>query len=594
MQTVTNDSVNPGEGRQAWPVTLPAAGGARWKVPPNSVFFSTKPKAFKFGFLHIRKDPLQDFQNELGVTIQDYPREQHTFAVDDGSVTKYSNEIVRQLNRCGLTATDIDLQLPTALQDLEIRDLEAALQTTKDNAYDLVILMLPKPNVGIYSRFKTLAERASGLQSVVVVSKFSAPDKNYLLAECITNIMMKINLKLGGFTHSVEDVQSCLSQQDVMVLGADVVHAGPSAFDGCPSIASIVGSVDYSAGRCLGSARLQRIEKEAKDDKGNAKLEQITDREIIQEVEAMVTERLEDWIRHSEKKTPPKNILYYRDGVSATQYEQVKLKELQAIRDAYSKLANKFGTTSEVGLTAVVVTKRHHTRFYPMSHKLPDPSRGEKKPTYPDRDAFGNYNTKPGLFVDQLVTSPYYQDFFLQSHSAIKGTAKPTHYFILEAGIEGLDLEKLRDLTHAICFSYVRGTVGVSYASPTYYADRLCERSRTYMRRYFVKTEDVTGPSNLEAALTQEKHRLERDYTTLLDSLYPRNRQFADKKDEKKHFKDRKATEADHRKEIVLGLRRFVFEKVEDDFYKFKDQTVDGKPWLNPWDPCLRDTMFWM
>ena len=160
----------------------------------------------------------------------------------------------------------------------------------------------------------------------------------------------------------------------------------------------------------------------------------------------MVTERLEDWIRHSEKKTLPKNILYYRDGVSATQYEQVKLKELQAIRDAYSKLANKFGTTSEVGLTAVVVTKRHHTHFYPMSHKLPDPARGEKKPTYPDRDAFGNYNTKPGLFVDQLVTSPYYQDFFLQSHSAIKGTAKPTHYFILEAGIEGLDLEKLRDL----------------------------------------------------------------------------------------------------------------------------------------------------
>lgn len=114
------------------------------------------------------------------------------------------------------------------------------------------------------------------------------------------------------------------------------------------------------------------------------------------------------------------------------------------------------------------------------------------------------------------------------------------------------------------------------------------------MRRYFVKTEDVAGPSNLEAALTQEKHRLEQHYTTLLDSLYPRNRQFADKKDEKKHFKDRKATEADHRREIVLGLRRFVFEKVEDDFYKFKDQTVDGKPWLNPWDPCLRDTMFWM
>ena len=31
----------------------------------------------------------------------------------------------------------------------------------------------------------------------------------------------------------------------------------------------------------------------------------------------------------------------------------------------------------------------------------------------------------------RLVTSPYYRDFYLQSHSAIKGTARPTHHFVL-------------------------------------------------------------------------------------------------------------------------------------------------------------------
>jgi eukaryotic translation initiation factor 2C len=162
----------------------------------------------------------------------------------------------------------------------------------------------------------------------------------------------------------------------------------------------------------------------------------------------MVTERLEDWIRLSKTKSLPRNILYCRDGVSVTQYAKVKTMELRAIRDAYRKLAEKFNTNPEVSLTAVVVTKRHHTRFFPMFVLLPDLPGGKKR-TYPDRDSMGNQNTKPGLFVDQLVTSPYYQDFILQSHSAIKGTAKPMHYFVLEDGIKSMGLERLRDLVSA-------------------------------------------------------------------------------------------------------------------------------------------------
>jgi eukaryotic translation initiation factor 2C len=171
--------------------------------------------------------------------------------------------------------------------------------------------------------------------------------------------------------------------------------------------------------------------------------------QIVQEVDAMVTERLEDWIRLSEKKALPKNILYYRDGVSVTQYAKVKTTELEAIRNAYRKLDEKYSTNTELNITAVVVTKRHHTRFFPMSVLEPYvKGRGMPlPPNYPtDRDSLGNDNTKPGTFVDQLVTSPYYQDFFLQSHSAIKGTAKPTHYFVLEAGIKDMGLERLRNL----------------------------------------------------------------------------------------------------------------------------------------------------
>jgi eukaryotic translation initiation factor 2C len=124
----------------------------------------------------------------------------------------------------------------------------------------------------------------------------------------------------------------------------------------------------------------------------------------------------------------PTNILYYRDGVSESQYTQARDQELPQIEEAYSEaLAElvKEGKVPEkqsprnVKLTAIVVAKRHHVRFYP-------PANAET----------ANGNCVPGTYVDQTVTSPYFQDFYLQSHAAIKGTARPAHYFILTDGMK--------------------------------------------------------------------------------------------------------------------------------------------------------------
>jgi hypothetical protein len=96
---------------------------------------------------------------------------------------------------------------------------------------------------------------------------------------------------------------------------------------------------------------------------------------------------------------------------------KVKDIELAAIRAAYAKLANVDQT---VNLTAIVAGKRHHTRFYPLTESEEE-----------GRDS----NCRPGTLVDDAVTSPLFSDFYLQSHSGIQGTVKPTHYFILEDGM---------------------------------------------------------------------------------------------------------------------------------------------------------------
>ena len=183
----------------------------------------------------------------------------------------------------------------------------------------------------------------------------------------------------------------------------------------------------------------------------------------------------------------PENVLYYRDGVSESQYSDVLEKELSTIKNAFIQAADLFKQpVPEFKTTAVIVTKRHSTRFFP--HRKDD-----AMPV--------NRNCKPGLLVDSAITSPYYTDFYLQSHNAIKGTARSSHYFVLknEMDMEISDLEDLVSLnsysfaarptndvqTHNLCHTYVRATTGVSYASPAYYADRLCERGRCYLREWF-------------------------------------------------------------------------------------------------------------
>jgi eukaryotic translation initiation factor 2C len=146
----------------------------------------------------------------------------------------------------------------------------------------------------------------------------------------------------------------------------------------------------------------------------------------------MVFNRLHDWFYNNGSKLP-KNILYFRDGVSDSQYEEIKRSELQAIRNAVETFLEQVEQEDEdedededspkkaperPKWTAVICTKRHHTRFYPEANR--------------DIQSNGNNNCKPGTLVERSVTHPYFTDFYLQSHNGIKGTARPAHYFVLE------------------------------------------------------------------------------------------------------------------------------------------------------------------
>ncbi|KAF2028677.1 Piwi-domain-containing protein [Setomelanomma holmii] len=436
------------------------------------------------------------------------------------------------------------------------KNLEAHFGSAKDLGVDLVVLMLPSVDRRMYGDFKRLADRTQGLNSICVAKPAQLKGQ---IGKYMTNVVQKVNFKTGGTNAHVQDISKFLGERRTLILGADVVHPGHLAFEDSPSVACIVGSVDDDAGRFLGSARLQSKDK--------------LDREIIDRVEDMVVERIKDWMLSTGSKEVPANIIYYRDGVSEGQYDKVVTIELSAIRRAWLavKASNK-PTTGAVNLTALVGGKRHHTRFYPIEEA--------------DKDPRGNQNCRPGTYVDRLVTSPYYDDFYLQSHSGIKGTARPTHYFPLVNGnIDSCKtIAQIRRLTHHLCYTYCRATGGVSYATPTYYADRLCDRARLYLPKTWSGKagSDTDFTAHLEQAKTAEQDRRQQ----ARDNDYRNGQPFqtGGVKDQAELDDEIQDTE-----QIRIFARNQVLDYAKREFYD-RATNLDG----NSWHTDLAKVMFWM
>ncbi|PZC92364.1 Piwi domain containing protein [Pyrenophora tritici-repentis] len=163
-----------------------------------------------------------------------------------------------------------------------------------------------------------------------------------------------------------------------LVLSADCTHLGSGALAGCPSIVAVVSSLEANGGRFRGKLKLQSGRQE-----------------IITGLATLLQTHFNDWYKFHDRF--PENVLYYRDGVSTSQFDDVNATEVAGIQAAFENL---------------------------VKSKKKDNTEVQK----------------------------------------LKITAV---------------------ITHRLCHTYVRTTLGVSYALPAYYADRLCERGRCYLREWY-------------------------------------------------------------------------------------------------------------
>ncbi|KAL3518467.1 hypothetical protein ACH5RR_021056 [Cinchona calisaya] len=360
-------------------------------------------------------------------------------------------------------------QIEKTLFDIHTKSI-AKLQDKEYAVKHLQLLIIILPDAtGSYPKIKRVCETELG-----IVSQCCQPRQARKLSnQYLENVALKINVKVGGrnavLEQAVQRKIPFLTDRPTIIFGADVTHPQPGE-DSSPSIAAVVASMDWpEATKYRGLVSAQRHREEIIQDLYNI----YGDQKKGMVHGGMIRELLLAFRRSTNRK--PERIIFYRDGVSEGQFNQVLLEEMDAIRKACVSLQENYLPP----VTFVVVQKRHHTRLFPANH-------GDRSST--DRSG----NILPGTVVETRICHPTEFDFYLCSHAGIQGTSRPAHYHVLYDE-NRFTADALQMLTNSLCYTYARCTRSVSIVPAAYYAHLAAFRARYYVEGEYSDSGSASG-----------------------------------------------------------------------------------------------------
>ena len=269
--------------------------------------------------------------------------------------------------------------------------------------------------------------------------------------QTMENIIHKTNVKLGGVNYELRLPEDGIAQtlgNDILCIGLSLNH--PGAIN--PTLRTTVGMaptiVGYAANdkihpfEFVGGFRLQKPSKE----------ERVT---VLGEIVEECFKRF-----HASRGHFPKKLIIFRNGCSEGQFKMVLATEipfaLGAIRD--------LGCDAKV--TVVVPNRLHNLRF------MLEGANVQQRP--PEQ------NVRPGTIIDTVVVHPSYNEFYLNPHVALQGTAKTPRFTVLHDDND-LSNDAIQLLCYTLCFGHQIVRLPTSLPSPVYIATRYAERGRALL-----------------------------------------------------------------------------------------------------------------
>ncbi|KAJ6566989.1 argonaute-like protein [Mycena capillaripes] len=369
------------------------------------------------------------------------------FRFNDMAANEVANSFVAGCRSTGMTITHPD---PIIRRINGQGNIPQGLQAAGSDCYNqkkapptLFVFVLPEGGNDLYTIVKHWGDVKKGVATQCLKSRKCTKAKIQFWA----NVALKINVKLGGINVITDPSQVAVlsdPHNPTVVMGADVMHP-PAGTTSRPSFAAVVSSVDSNAAKYVATQRVQTSRQE-----------------LITDLQEMTKELLGKYMSYRElsekvKPSAPKRLIFYRDGVSEGQFQQVLDHELPLIKAACAELK------INPRITLVIVGKRHHVRLFPTN----------------DRDADRSGNCPAGTVVDRDIGHPTEFDFYLQSHGGLLGTSRPAHYSILYDE-NNLSADTMQALSFALCHVYAGATRSVSIPAPVYYADTVCARAKIH------------------------------------------------------------------------------------------------------------------
>lgn len=322
----------------------------------------------------------------------------------------------------------------------------------------MLMFILPDKDTQTYGRIKRSAECRYGVVSQCV--QYAHAQKAQL--QYIANVCMKFNAKLGGATcraiGKTTSGPNGIFTSPTMIIGADVSHSAPGVE--APSMAALTMSVDKLATRYAATCQ-----------SNGYRVEMVNSDIINNELKLMV----QHWMQAVGQGKLPAVVFYLRDGVSEGQYAHVLQQEVADMK-ALFKRADPNNATKFV---CVVGSKRHHIRLFP--------EKGDK-----------NGNALPGTLIESGVTNPFENDFFLCGHNALKGTARPVHYYVL-LNETTLSNDYIHTLLYEHAYQYARATTPVSIHPAIYYAHLAAARAVFHDPKWSGSSDLPQGTTNKQS-----------------------------------------------------------------------------------------------
>jgi len=380
----------------------------------------------------------------------------------DAAVKSMVQGIVDGCDSLGIRVVDKD---PLVFRENGQGDIEGhfrragtEVKKSKGEYPNFLVFVLPEGGNEIYRKIKHYGDVKIG----VATQCLKAKNCSYAKKPFWANVLLKVNAKLGGI--NLVDAGSSLADphNPTVIMGADMMDAPPGTTDK-PAFASLVSSIDPKCSRYVPYMSVQPAHQQ-----------------IIEGFYDMCKRALYDFkdytIKALKKNKPMLNrIIFYRDGVSEGEYQQVLERELPFLKKACEELE------LNPKITLIIVGKRHHIRFFPQKQSDGDRSSG---------------NCPAGTVVDTDICHPTDFDYYLLSHGGLKGTSRPAHYVVLHDENQ-FSADSLQALSFSLCHVYARATRSVSIPSPVYYADIVCTRAPNHFdpKSEFARDQSGSGSS---------------------------------------------------------------------------------------------------